>query len=458
MAEAEARDQVHSRWQDTAALEHLRQSLAGGAEASCSSSSSSTRGPSLRAEVAFYQAVRAEAQPFSADTCTGRWLLKDNELGQGCRVERFVNRGAYGSVWVVSDADGTVLAVKKCVDLDDGRQSRRVMIRELQILRMLQHPNLVRAVKVFPLPTASASSSSAIQCLSVGFELVPITLSRFLASAAQYGLADDDVRSLMHQLLCGVHYMHSAGVAHRDLKSANILLGPGLVLKLCDFGAARRMPLSQQPVPCDASSSPADATSTAPPPPPPPPPPPRHGRRLTAHVTTRWYRAPEVIQGTSSYTTAIDLWACGTILGEVLAAQARRPRAQQMLFRGDYCEPLSPCCPCCPWPDGQVDQRDAIARVLGKKAAGQAAETGVEFRSLFPSAPAQAIDLLERLLQWNPQARFTAAQALAHPFFADLSPKHVLSYTGLPIVDPTDGPLDVASLTTLLREEITQWR
>ncbi|VDQ02549.1 unnamed protein product [Trichobilharzia regenti] len=113
----------------------------------------------------------------------------------------------------------------------------------------------------------------------------------------------------LYQVLRGLKYIHSANVLHRDLKPSNLLLNASCDLKICDFGLARVNDPEHD-----------------------------HMGMLTEYVATRWYRAPEIMLSSKSYTKAIDIWSVGCIFGEMLN---RRP-----LFPGKHCI-LYTCCGCC---------------------------------------------------------------------------------------------------------------
>ena len=98
---------------------------------------------------------------------------------------------------------------------------------------------------------------------------------------------------IMYQLLKALKYMHTAGMLHRDMKPSNMLLNSDCLVKVCDFGLARSI----------ASMNSSSASNPV----------------LTDYVATRWYRAPEILLGSTKYTKGVDMWSIGCILGEVLA-------------------------------------------------------------------------------------------------------------------------------------------
>mmetsp|Transcript_15751 Transcript_15751/g.24239 ORF Transcript_15751/g.24239 Transcript_15751/m.24239 type:complete len:147 (-) Transcript_15751:393-833(-) len=131
----------------------------------------------------------------------------------------------------------------------------------------------------------------------------------------------------MDNISSALAFIHEAGVMHRDLKPANILVENDLTVKICDFGYSRCV-LSESNVQ-DTSSKRSSHSE----------------RRLSMHVQTRYYRAPEVILLERSYDTAIDLWSLGCILAEMLVSLPEyrgSSNPSRIVFAGRSCFPLSP--------------------------------------------------------------------------------------------------------------------
>jgi len=164
-------------------------------------------------------------------------------------------------------------------------------------------------------------------------------------------------------------------VLHRDLKPANILLQESCDLSICDFGLARYAEGEQ--------------------------------RGMTEYVVTRWYRAPELVL-TQDYTSAVDLWALGCIMGDLLG--------RKVLFPGkDFKHQVETICqilgkPC------ESDIQHVTSRRARKFLAELPDSTPVPFTQLFPDANPLALDLMKGLLRFDPSERLTAAQALQHPY------------------------------------------
>lgn len=128
---------------------------------------------------------------------------------------------------------------------------------------------------------------------------------------------DEHIKVMLYNLLCSVNFMHSANVVHRDLKPANILVDGQCNLVICDFGLSRTL-LKEKKV----------------------------KRPMTAHVTSRFYRAPELILDQGHYDTSIDMWSVGTILGDLMMYSKEYKKKNDLdihLFKGTSCYPHSPC-------------------------------------------------------------------------------------------------------------------
>lgn len=344
-----------------------------------------------------------------------------------------VGQGSYGQVYGATDkktdkATGktteTPVVIKKIHDLDDPKVAVYTL-RELTILRLLKHPHIIELKN-----TIDPRCHKENDCLFLVFEKMETDLNKIFRSKQLF--SDIHIQYFLLQLLLAVHYLHSAGIVHRDLKPANILVNANCTLKLCDLGASR---IIQEPTETKAEEN----TDSLPP----------RTRQLTQHVVTRWYRAPDVIQQ-ADYGPPIDMWSIGCILAQLF--MMKRPKeSRHVLFAGDYCSPLSP-------PEfqnsGFVDQLAVILSRFKKPSDEDLAaicpdeEARKKLGSLFLDNPQtleeqfsfiedeQAIDLLKRLLELNPNKRITAKEALEHPFLAPV----IKSYQ-----ESTQAPLPVSS-------------
>ncbi|CAE7223366.1 unnamed protein product [Rhizoctonia solani] len=176
-------------------------------------------------------------------------------------------------------------------------------------------------------------------------------------------------------------YVHSAGVIHRDLKPGNLLVNADCELKICDFGLSRGFDSVQED---DGAGF------------------------MTEYVATRWYRAPEIMLSFRKYTTAIDIWSIGCILGELLGMKP--------MFKGkDYVDQLNIIIDILGTPD-----EETLQRIGSVKAQAYIRSLPVKepkpFKTLFPQADDSALDLLSHMVTFDPAKRLTVLDALKHPY------------------------------------------
>lgn len=252
-------------------------------------------------------------------------------------------------------------------------------IREIAILKELQHPNVVSFTNVV----------HSDNNLYLVFEYLNQDLKRYMDSVKS--LSPQRIKSYLYQLINGIAFCHSHRVLHRDLKPQNLLIDNKGSLKLADFGLARAFGI---PV-----------------------------RHYTHEVVTLWYRAPEILLGARKYSTPVDVWSIGCIFAEMIM---RAP-----LFPGD----------------SEIDQLYKIFRALGTP--NEAMWEGVtllsEYMPEFPRWPQRSIgervkhldphglDLLSKMLIYNPARRITAQTALLHPYFNDIDKNTFLPLDGSPL-------------------------
>jgi len=198
-------------------------------------------------------------------------------------------------------------------------------------------------------------------------------------------LEDIHKRFIIYQLLKAFKYMHSAQVIHRDMKPSNLLLNSECLLKVADFGLARLMDAPKE-----------DGTKT---------------QFLTDYVATRWYRAPEILLGSNSYTKAVDLWSIGCILGELLGNKPMFPGSSTMNQIDKILEVLGS-----PTKEDLESIESDYAEQMLENLPEHSRKNGLD--ELYPSADEDAMDLLKKLLAFNPFRRVTVEQALEHPYVA----------------------------------------
>jgi mitogen-activated protein kinase 6 len=299
---------------------------------------------------------------------------------------KLIGKGAYGAVYVALErvpglSSPRKVAIKHIVNAFVSPTDARRMYREIKVMAHFSHVNIVALTEV--IKPRDATGFSHIYLVS---ELMETDMHRVIHS--RQDLTSDHISYFIYQTLCALKHIHAAGVLHRDLKPSNLLVNADCTVKMCDFGLARES---------DSSLSQA----------------------LTEYVVTRWYRAPEVLLSGGRYTQAIDVWSVGCILGELLL---RRP-----LFPGE----------------NYLHQLQLITEILGspteedldfvKAAAARnfmirlPKSQGTPFATLFPHVRGPCLDLLRRMLTFDPSKRISVEECLAHPFLSRVraARKHV---------------------------------
>nr|XP_046272897.1 mitogen-activated protein kinase 15 isoform X2 [Scatophagus argus] len=287
-----------------------------------------------------------------------------------------LSSAAYGIVWKAVDRQtGEIVAVKKIFDAFRNRTDAQRTFREIMFLQEFgDHPNIIKLLNVI-----RAQNDKDIYLI---FEYMDTDLHAVIKKGTL--LKDIHKRYVMYQLLKAIKYLHSGNVIHRDQKPSNVLLDTDCVVKLCDFGLARSLNQIQED-----SGNPA----------------------LTEYVATRWYRAPEILLGSTRYTKGVDMWSLGCILGEMLLGKALFPGTSTI----NQIEKIMSAIPH-PSPEDILAVKSeygssVIQRMLLKPQ--------VPLEDLLqPSVPPDALDLLRGLLVFNPDKRLTAEQALQHPYVA----------------------------------------
>nr|ANG60946.1 extracellular signal regulated kinase [Mizuhopecten yessoensis] len=304
-------------------------------------------------------------------------LVKGQEFHVGPRyVElQYIGEGAYGMVVSAIDTHSPLskkerVAIKKISPFEHQTYCQRTL-REIKILTRFKHENIINIHNILRQENLeSMKDVYIVQCL------METDMYKLLKTQT---LSNDHVCYFLYQILRGLKYIHSANVLHRDLKPSNLLLNTTCDLKICDFGLARV----------------ADPEHD-------------HTGFLTEYVATRWYRAPEIMLNSKGYTKSIDVWSVGCILAEMLL---NRP-----LFPGKhYLDQLNHILGILGSP-----KQDDLSCIINDKARGYIEtlpeKPKVPWKRLFPQADLKALDLLERMLTFNPHKRITVEQALEHPY------------------------------------------
>lgn len=286
---------------------------------------------------------------------------------------RPIGRGANGMVCAaVNSETREEVAIKKIGNAFDNVIDAKRTLREIKLLSHMDHENVI-AIKDVIRPPQKKNFNDVY----IVYELMDTDLHQIIHSNQE--LTDEHCRHFVYQILRGLKYIHSVNILHRDLKPSNLLVNARCDLKIGDFGLART------------------TTETD---------------FMMEYCVTRWYRAPELLLNCSEYTSAIDIWSVGCILGEILT--------RQPLFPGrDYVHQLRLITELIGSPDdaslGFLRSNNArrYVRQLPRYPRQQ-------FAARFPNSSPRAVDLLEKMLIFDPSRRITADEALCHPYLAPL--------------------------------------
>lgn len=280
-----------------------------------------------------------------------------------------LGEGTYATVFKGRNRQTGELVALKEIHLDSEEGTPSTAIREISLMKELKHENIVALHDVIHTENK----------LMLVFEYMDGDLKKFMDTNGERGaLKPHVIKSFMHQLLKGIDFCHKNRVLHRDLKPQNLLINSKGALKLGDFGLAR------------AFGIPVNTFSN--------------------EVVTLWYRAPDVLLGSRTYNTSIDIWSAGCIMAEMFTG---RP-----LFPGTTNE----------------DQIVRIFRIMGTptERTWPGLTSFPEYKpnwqmyatqslsSILPQIDRDGIDLLQRMLQLRPELRISAHDALQHHWFNDL--------------------------------------
>lgn len=293
---------------------------------------------------------------------------------------RPLGTGVTGLVLSATDQrTGQRVAIKKLLMRDT--MTVKHALREVKITRRLQHENVVQVHEVLaPYGRPLSQDPVQISALYIIQECMETDLARLLE---QGPLPTGHATLLFYQLLRGLKFIHSANVLHRDLKPANIFINTDqLLLKIGDFGLARIV---------DPHYS--------------------HKGYLSEGLVTKWYCSPRLLLSPNNYTKAIDMWAAGCILAEMLTGST--------LFAGAHeLEQMQLILNTVPVVRDE-DRQDLLQVMPSYVSHGWRVKK--PFSELLPAVDAQAVDFLERILTFNPMDRLTAEEALSHIFLQQYS-------------------------------------
>ncbi|KAI3435667.1 hypothetical protein D9Q98_001725 [Chlorella vulgaris] len=304
----------------------------------------------------------------------------DKHVLKKYEVQQRLGKGAYGIVWkAVDKKTKEVVALKKIFDAFQNATDAQRTFREIMFLQeMNNHENIIRLLNVL-----KADNDRDIYLV---FEYMETDLHAVIRANI---LEEVHKQYIMYQIFRSLKFMHTAQLLHRDIKPSNVLLNSECQVKMADFGLARSV----------AQLATEEGNPV-----------------LTDYVATRWYRAPEILLSSHRYTYGVDMWACGCILGELINGKPCFPGTSTMNQLDRILEVTGRPSP----QDIEAIQSPFAATMLES----MRAPPTPRLEATFPSASPQALDLLQRLLHFNPDKRISPEEALRHPYCAQFHNPH----------------------------------
>ena len=303
-------------------------------------------------------------------------LKQEEALKKGTfSILSIIGHGTFGVVYrAKEEKTGEIFAIKRVF------QDKKYKNRELEILKELNHPNVINLKHYFYTKTEKEGKEPEI-FLNCVMDYFPQTLSRILSVNFQSRKQLDPfiAKLYAYQMMLSLKYLHSKDIAHRDIKPQNILVEPKTnKIKVCDFGSAKKL---------------------------------IQGQKSISYICSRFYRAPELIFGATDYTNQIDVWSMGCVISELVLGRPMFPGATTS------------------------DQLVEIIRILGTPTKDDICSMNphfkdhkfpdvkpIPFEKLFKNRiiPEHFLDLLSKLLVYNPQIRLTPEKALEHAYFDEI--------------------------------------
>jgi len=258
------------------------------------------------------------------------------------------------------------VAIKKMRSKKGDKGVSREAIREIKFMRELSHPNVMGILEIY----------TYHRSIHMVLEYMKTDLDHVIHKGSVAVLGEGQVKAWLRMILCGVKYLHDSWILHRDLKPGNCLIGMDNVLKIADFGLAKQYGH------------------------------PNEHALMSPQACTRWYRAPELLFGSTKYETGMDMWSVGCIFAEL--------QLRTHLFTGkNEIDQLSKIFACFgtpteeTWPDVRY-LPDYHAHIPCP---------AMNLKDLFPASSKEAIDLFRLFCTYYPPRRISAEKALEHAFF-----------------------------------------
>ena len=299
-------------------------------------------------------------------------------------IEDHIGEGTFGMVFKAEYIGDSQYAQKnripkkvalKKIKMEDSKEGFPITaLREIMIMKKCHHEDILEILEI--VTSKIYTKNNKKQEVYLVFEYMEHDLSGLSLSKYKFNLPQ--IKYIMYHLLKAVQYLHKNNIVHRDIKCSNILINNNGKIKLADFGLARNII-------------------------------PNNTKKYTYKVVTLWFRAPELLLGETLYTTAIDVWSCGCVFGELLSGVCPFQATDEIGLFEKICEKLGT-----PneliWPG--VTKLPLWNRLCPKTTFPNS------FREHYKqyNFDETTMDLFVKMLQLNPKKRITIEEALCHPF------------------------------------------
>ena len=298
-----------------------------------------------------------------------------------------IGSGAFGEVFLAK-----IISTNERVAVKKVFQDKRYKNRELSIMKELNHPNIVFLKSYYY--TKAPNHSDDEFFLNVVMDYVPQTLSTLISQNKRNNTTFPDIllKLFSYQMLKGIGYLHSLGICHRDIKPQNILIDPeDYTLKICDFGCAKHLV---------------------------------KGEPNIAYICSRYFRPPELVLGCTDYTTQVDVWSIGCVIAELCLNRPMFPgkSAKEQLY--EIMKILGT-----PTKEELKSMNGIYKNVKISKMETESWANVFKNKNNDPLY----IDLVSKLLVYEPDSRLSPYKALCHPYFDDLRNGDIQLPNGKPL-------------------------
>ena len=289
------------------------------------------------------------------------------------QVIEIIGEGAYGTVYKCKNTEtNEIVAIKKFLDKYEKLPKNKVINREIFLLQISKHENIVKFIEAF----------INKGYLFLVFDYVEKNLLQLIEEKRD-GLNQELIRSLTYQMCKAVSYLHRKNIIHRDIKPENILIKDDSKVEICDFGFARKLKFNEEK---------------------------SEYEKMTEYITTRWYRAPEMILGQGNYGPEVDFWSIGCLMGEMASGNPMFPGENQINQLEYIIKLLGPL------PDCLVDLYNKNPKFNNDKLFTLDKPETLEkrFGNILSS---DAIDFMKGLLELDPKKRLNYTTVFNHKYF-----------------------------------------